>query len=365
MTMKNKQIVQFVLGAIGLIFLFWLFWQMRQVFVYFAISIVVALMGRPLMKVLERVKIKGRKIPTWVNSMVVLATFLFFIVLIIRFLTPILTSQMEIIAAINMEELFNAFEGPLASFEQTLKELNIKGIDRQTIQDQLTSYMDFTVVSDFFATLVSGLGAALIGFMSVLFITFFLLKDQQIVNNIIDSVTPDKYLESIHKIITDTRELLSRYFLGVVLQISIIATIVGAGLSIVGIPNAILIGILAGVFNIIPYLGPIIGTIFGLTLSLLSNVNTQMDASMAPLIAQVMLVFAIAQVTDNFVLQPVIFSKSVHAHPLEIFLVIMTAGMVVGVVGMILAVPTYTFLRIVAKEFFQGYKVVQGLTKDL
>jgi predicted PurR-regulated permease PerM len=365
MTLKNKQIIQFILGLLGVIFLFWLFWQVKQVVGYFAIAVVLALMGRPLMSLLERIKVKDRSLPAWLNSLLVLSTFIFVIIFIIRFLTPVLSSQIHIIASINISELFSTFDGPLSSMEQTMRDLNIEGFNRSTIEEQLTSFVNFSAIGDFFTSMISGLGSLLIGLMSILFISFFLLKDQKIVNNIINSVTPDQYLKSVHKIISDTRVLLSRYFLGVVLQISIIATIIGIGLSIVGIPNAILIGILAGVFNIIPYLGPIIGTAFGLTLSLLSRVNENLDSSMAPLIASVLLVFAIAQVLDNFLLQPIIFSKSVKAHPLEIFVVIMIAGMVVGVVGMILAVPTYTFLRIVAKEFFQGYKVVQGLTKGL
>ena len=80
---------------------------------------------------------------------------------------------------------------------------------------------------------------------------------------------------------------------------------------------------------------------------------------------QALSVFVVAQMIDNFVLQPTIFSKSVKAHPLEIFLVILSAGSLGGIVGMILAIPLYSFLRIVAKEFFNGYKVVQGLTKNI
>lgn len=361
----SKQLIRFILGAIALVFFIWLFWQVRTVFSYFAISVVIALMGRPLMKVLERLTIRNKHLPSWLNALVVMITFLFVIFVIIRFLTPILSTQLQIIASLNVRDLLGAFQEPISDIENALLKLNIKTVNQEMIEYEIAKLLDFSTVSNYFASVLSGIGSLIVGFMSVMFITFFLLKDQGIVNNIIDSVTPDKYLSSVYKIITDTRELLSRYFLGVALQITIIATIVGVGLSIVGVRNAILIGIMAGVINIVPYLGPIIGAIFGVTLSLLSNVHAQIDVSMTPTVLKILLVFAIAQVTDNFVLQPVIFSKSVKAHPLEIFFVIMIAGMLVGIVGMILAVPTYTFLRIVAKEFFQGYKVVQGLTKDL
>ena len=170
---------------------------------------------------------------------------------------------------------------------------------------------------------------------------------------------------SVHKVLMHTKNLLSRYFIGIAIQISIIATIVSVGLTIVGIENAILIGLLAGVINIIPYLGPIIGGTIGVTIAVMSNLDLELQTQLLPLILKVFAVFATAQLTDNFVLQPLIFSKSVKAHPLEIFFVILIAGSLAGIVGMVLAVPTYTFLRIVGKEFFHGYKIVQGLTKDL
>lgn len=363
--MENKQIIRLVAGALALVFIGWLFWQIRTIFSYFAIAVVLALMGRPLMKLMEKIKVKGRHTPSWFNAMVVMITFITLIVLVIRFVTPILSEQLQIIASLNVNELLLAFEGPLTDIENALKKLNITNVNQEVIRQEIANLFDFSMVGSYFSSILSGISTFIIGLMSVLFITFFLLKDQQIVTNIIDTVTPDRYLVSVHKIIADTRELLTRYFLGIALQVSIITTIVGVGLTIIGIPNALLIGITAGIINIIPYIGPIIGGVFGVTLGLLSNAHAQIDANMVPMVLEILTVFSIAQLTDNFVLQPVIFSKSVKAHPLEIFVVIMIAGMLMGVVGMILAVPTYTFLRIVAKEFFQGYKVVQGLTKDL
>ncbi|MCB0734960.1 MAG: AI-2E family transporter [Flavobacteriales bacterium] len=362
---RNRQIIRFLLGLLGVLLLGWIFWQIRQVVIYFAVATVLALMGRPLMKLLDRIRIKNWRMPVWLSALTVLVTFIFVTVLIFQFLIPVLVDQIQIIASIDVDSLMGAFDEQITAIERTLYKMNITDVNRESIEKKISENLDFSMLGDVVTSMLNGLGSLLIAVMSILFITFFLLKDQGIVNNIIDSMTPDRYLEKVHSIITDTRKLLSRYFLGVALQVSIIATIIGVGLSIVGVPNAILIGILAGVFNIIPYLGPIIGGVLGLTLSVLSNVHAEVDANMLPLILEVLAVFATAQLTDNFVLQPLIFSKSVKAHPLEIFVVIMSAGMISGVIGMILAVPTYTFLRIVAREFFQGYKVVQGLTKDL
>ncbi|MFT7590467.1 MAG: putative PurR-regulated permease PerM [bacterium] len=363
--MKTNQIVRFALGIAGLVLLIWFSWQVKQVFIYFALSIVLALMGRPLMSALTRVKVKSKTVPDWLSAMAVIAAYLFLLTLFFKFLIPVLASQIDIIVNLDVELLMGEFNGPITALESWFKDMNINGMNREAIQEQIVSNLNFDRVSKAFENIMSGLGGILIGFMSVLFITFFLLKDKEIVNNIVDTLTPDKYLKSIHNILSDTKDLLTRYFIGVAIQVSIITAIVSIGLSIFNVPNALLIGFIAGLINIIPYIGPLIGATFGISLSLLSHVHMQLPGELAPLILKILTVFGVAQLTDNFLLQPLIFSKSVKAHPLEIFVVIMASGMIAGVVGMILAVPTYTFLRIVAKEFFQGYKVVQGLTKDL
>lgn len=363
--MKTNQLVRYLLGILGLLFLAWFFWQVKQVVIYFVISVVLALIGRPLVRLLRKVKIKDKELPDWLTALTVLTSYIFVVSLFFKFLIPVLAEQIDIIVNLDVEKLLNEFEGPISQLENWFQGLNIKGVNKEEIQAQLAKYVDFSHLADVIDGVMSGLGSVLIGFMSVLFITFFLLKDNMIVNRMVDAVTPDKYLKSIHKILSDTKDLLTRYFIGVFIQVSIITALVSIGLSIFSIPNALLIGFVAGLINIIPYLGPIIGATFGLALSLLSFQHMQLDGDIGTLVLKILAVFATAQMTDNFVLQPLIFSKSVKAHPLEIFVVIMSAGMLAGVVGMILAVPIYTFLRIVAKEFFQGYKVVQGLTKSL
>ena len=84
-----------------------------------------------------------------------------------------------------------------------------------------------------------------------------------------------------------------------------------------------------------------------------------------PQLIYMAIVFAITQLIDNIVLQPLIYGNSVHAHPLEIFLVILLAGSMAGIPGMILAIPGYTVLRVILREFFNKYKLVETLTKNL
>ena len=135
------------------------------------------------------------------------------------------------------------------------------------------------------------------------------------------------------------------------------------GLKIAGFHNTIVIGFFAGLINVIPYLGPIIGLSFGLLLGMAQTIsNTSMELGSAFLI--IIGVFGVVQLLDNFVTQPVVFSTSIRAHPLEIFLVISFAASMAGISGMIVAVPVYSVVRLLAAEFLSHLKFVRWLTQN-
>jgi predicted PurR-regulated permease PerM len=100
-------------------------------------------------------------------------------------------------------------------------------------------------------------------------------------------------------------------------------------------------------------------------LTMLNNLGNDFQTEILPVTIYVLIGFWIVQLIDNNVSQPVIFSKSVSSHPLEIFLVILIAGFLSGILGMIIAVPLYTILKVIGKEFFPENKVIQLLTKDI
>jgi predicted PurR-regulated permease PerM len=117
--------------------------------------------------------------------------------------------------------------------------------------------------------------------------------------------------------------------------------------------------------NVIPYLGPVFGISIGLLLGIANSMELEFYTELLPRILYMAMVFVVYQIIDNMFFQPFIFGTSVKAHPLEIFLVIIIGGSLAGVVGLILAVPAYTVIRVFAKEFFDEYKVVQKITERL
>jgi predicted PurR-regulated permease PerM len=142
-------------------------------------------------------------------------------------------------------------------------------------------------------------------------------------------------------------------------------SLIAIGLWIFGVKNALLIGFFGGIMNIIPYLGPIIGSVIGLMLGVTSTLAAGSYNELLPVTFKLAGVFIVVNLIDNNILVPVIYSKSVKSHPLEIFLVIIIGGGIAGLLGMLLAVPVYTLLRVIAKEFFQQFRVVKKLTETI
>ena len=129
--------------------------------------------------------------------------------------------------------------------------------------------------------------------------------------------------------------------------------------------KALVIGLIVGLMNVIPYIGPLLGALFGIVIGIATNLHLDFYSEILPLTGLMAIVFLTVQVIDNILFQPLIYSTSVKAHPLEIFLVIMMAGSLAGIVGMVLAIPVYTIFRVVAKEFLNNFRIVKNLTKNI
>ena len=203
-------------------------------------------------------------------------------------------------------------------------------------------YFNPSIIPSIFSSFVGFFGNILVAIMSILFIAFFFLKEQGLFNNMITSILPNKYEGQTFTAINQSSKLLIRYFVGVVVQIMIITIFVSLALSILGVKNALLIGFFAALMNIIPYIGPILGASFAVLITLSSNLALPFYDEMLPLLFKVMGVFMVMQLLDNFILQPNIFSKSVKAHPLEIFIVVLMGAKIGGIIGMVVL---FQFIR--------------------
>ena len=236
---------------------------------------------------------------------------------------------------------------------QMLKEANI------------TSKINFNIIPNFLNAILGTISSFGMGLASVLFITFFFLKDRSMFLRGAKKLIPNSHEVQVLHSIEKINHLLSRYFIGLLLQLFIVFILYLIVLLIFGIPNAIVIAFLCAILNIIPYIGPLIASVLAAILTMISNLGSDFQSDILPTTIYVLIGFWIVQIIDNNLSQPIIFSKSVSSHPLEIFLVILIAGFLFGILGMIVAVPLYTIMKVIGKEFFPENKIIQLLTKDL
>jgi predicted PurR-regulated permease PerM len=343
---------------VGLILFF--FYKIQSVLIYIVVSFILTLIGNHILDFFKK-RLKFNHI------FATIATLFIFILIIFGFImmfVPLILSQGQNLSLLNTTEiernivqLINQISMFLESHQidsaQVLKEANI------------TSKINFNFIPNLLNTVLNTISSLGVGLGSVLFITFFFLKDRLIfivgAKKLIEDNHEDQILNSLEKI----NHLLSRYFIGLLLQLFIVFLLYLIVLIIFGVPNAIVIAFLCAILNIIPYIGPLIASFLAAILTMLSNLGSDFQSEILPTTIYVLIGFWIVQLIDNNISQPFIFSKSVSSHPLEIFLVILIAGFLFGILGMIVAVPLYTIIKVIGKEFFPENKIIMLLTKDI
>ncbi len=359
-----------VLLFIGGIFIIFLIWYFSAIVTYVLISVVLSFIGRPLVRWLTTIHYKKIRITKGLAAFLALSVLWVVFVLFFRFIIPLLISEVETLSQIDLKALINSIEEPISRLLE-LAGSNPLSLENKTFMDvlteQLTSEIDVSQLSNIFGFVAGTLGELLIAFFSVSFITFFFLRDKNMFREGVLLIVPTEMEAKVAHVMDSISYLLRRYFIGLLFEVFMVMLLDTIGLTIVGIGfnHAVIIGLFCGMFNVIPYLGPWMGAAVGLLIGTALNINVDFMSQTLPLLGLMAIVFASVQVIDNVLFQPLIYSSSVKAHPLEIFLVIMAAGSMAGILGMILAIPVYTILRVVAKEFFDNLKLVRKLTENL
>lgn len=363
---RTRKILFFV-GAVILLFFIWYF---SAIVTYILISVVLAFIGRPIVGWLNKFRIGRFRIPDTVSSLITLVIIWTFFIGLFSFLIPLLIKEFSILSTIDFDSVFAQLQEPISKIIRFTHRETVT-IDNQSffeiIIDQLAEKLNLTGISNTVGRIVGILGETVITFFSVSFITFFFLKEEKMFREGILLLVPSDYEEKTGKILDSVSTLLRRYFIGLVFEVFMVGLLVTVGLTVVGLQfqHSVVIGLFCGLFNVIPYLGPWIGAIVGLIIGAAVNIHMDFTTYTMPLLGYMTIVFLTVQLIDNILFQPLIYSSSVKAHPLEIFLVILAAGSLAGILGMILAIPVYTILRVIAREFFENMKLVRQITKNL
>lgn len=344
--------------VIGLILFF--LYQISAVITYLVVSIILTMIGKPILNFFKK-RLKFNHIVATVT------TILIFVLVILGFIlmfVPLVSSQGQNLSLLNTAAIEKNITELVNQIKVFLESHNIDS-SKAFKEADITSKLNFNFIPNFLNSILGTISNFGMGLGSVLFISFFFLKDRVLFLKGAKELIPDSHEEKILNSFNKINDLLSRYFIGLLLQLFIVFVLYLIVLIIFGIPNALIIAFLCAVLNVIPYIGPLIASVLAALLTMLSNLGSDFQTEILPTTIYVLIGFWIVQIVDNNVSQPIIFSKSVSSHPLEIFLVILIAGFLSGILGMIIAVPLYTIFKVIGKEFFPENKVIQLLTKNI
>ena len=363
------RLARYLIGAGTIAILAWLCWYFKSVLVYIIAAFVVSLVGQPVMRLLRKVTVKGKAAPDWLLAILTIFFILGVLIFIVTQAIPVVTNIVRDAAVLNSGA---ASGNPLDRINDWIVGLfpglgpDFNVID--VLMDKLKEVTNVTNVTAVISSVTSFVTSFAVGLFSIVFISFFFVRDETLFRKIVSALVPDRMEGKIAKSLADIEGLLSRYFVGLLIEMTGVALLDFLGLWIIarlGFSNALGIAFIAGILNVIPYVGPLIGEAVGVILAVILKYGTGVGLPVNIWVfALIVLAIMLAtQLVDNFVYQPLIYSTSIKASPLEIFIVILLAGHIGGVVGMLVAIPAYTVIRVIATRFFPDVKVVKRLMK--
>ena len=374
--MENERSVdtlaRYIIKIGGLAIIAALCWFLRDILIYIVVAFVVSLIGQPIKRLLKKITIGGKSAPDALLTLLTLAIIFSALLLVVKQIIPITAgivrdaslmnasgaiSQRTILEKVN-EWIISIFPWVGADFDAT-----------EMLMDKLSSVFSMSSIGGILGSFASVLVNLFVGAFATLFISFFFIKDETLFRRIVRALVPDAIEERVDKTIHDIERLLSRYFVGIIIEVFGVMLLDFLGLWLIvriGVNSAIGIAFIAGILNVIPYVGPFIGEVLGVVLCVILKYGAGVGLNV-PIWAFAIIVFAVmlaTQMVDSMIYQPVIYSTSIKAHPLEIFIVLLFAGGIGGALGLLVAIPSYTVVRVVASRFFSEFKPVKRLIPE-
>jgi putative permease len=347
-----KKVITSILWIAGGCVLLYLLYLISEVIVIFILSILLAFVFQPFVIMLEK---KGLHRVTAIIA--AFASTGIILYLAFSFLVPSLYSQMDqfalMLQTIPIHERILTIEKEIHNFLPffTLGELS----------KRFEVFISSGIVSSFdkLTPILSSIISLVILVFIVPFITFFILKDSKIIMRGMLEIVPNKYFELSYWIMKKVAIQLGRYVRGWIFDAAFVGIACGLGYYIIGIKNALPLGLISGLGHLVPYFGPVIGGVPAIVISVIQYG----DFSHVP---SIILMILIVYIIDNGLVQPYVFSKSVNMHPLIIILLILIGSQLFGVIGMLLAIPTATVLKTLVSETYfalKNYKIAKFKTQ--
>lgn len=340
-----------------------LLWYFSSIVICVILAAVLSIIGSPLVELLDKIKIGKIRFPHALSVIITMLLILAVVLGMFAIFIPLIVSEVQLISTIDGAKLSQYYHDEMASLQSVINEYGLmkRGMTiEKSIKDSVLKFFDLTLFSNIITSVISFTGTFFFNLFTISFLSFFFLRDPMMLARGILLITPKQYEEQIKNIMMESKKLLSRYMIGLILQIMANITTYSLALYIVGAPDPLVIGFVTGVIIIIPYIGGIISMILGVLIGITGMVAVGGYDLIVPMAIKIVAAMFIVQTIDNNVFAPLIQGRSVKAHPVEVFLVVIAAGSIGGILGMVVAVPAYGLVKIVVNEFRTRFKATDS-----
>ena len=298
----------------------------------------------------------NKKVPKGIAILLVMVGVIVIFIMIITSLVPIiqkqlldLVSQLPYYYHIISEQVEKFMQtGFFETIQEQFNKINTDFI--QSITERLNGILNFTFSG--IGSVVGIIGDIVITIMTMPVILYYLLKDGNKVIPFVTRMFPTRSQHKISVMLNEMNQQVSSYIRGQITVAICVGFTYIIGYTLIGLPYGVTIGMIAGLLTIIPYLGSIIGLTPALIIGFVTNPT---------LALHVFLVFVIEQLIESRVLQPLILGSSLKMHPVTILIILLAAGKMFGLVGLLIAVPVYAVVKVFITHFFAWYKEYSGL----
>ncbi len=335
--------IKFIIALIFLAAVVWLVMALSSTITIIIIAALIAYILDPLATFLEY-KGLSRTMATTVLFLAIAAI----IAAIFSFLIPPLIYEIQLIErSISSGEAVRFFTKIEAAITEKIPFVDVSSMN---LQDSFSKAL--SSISSSFFSIIGSVVSVITTLVIIPFAVFFLLKDGQELKKAFISLVPNRYFEMVLSMLHKIDEQLGGYLRGQFFDALIIGILSTFALWLLDVPYFLLIGIFAGLANMIPYVGPLAGAVTALVVVLVNDGSNQQ-------LIFVLLAFVIIQLIDNVLVQPLVVARTVNLHPLVVIFAVIIGGQFFGILGMLLAVPSAGIIKVLGSQLYQGFRKYQ------
>lgn len=335
---KDKRLNFIISLAIGLVVLFYVLSKLKWLFIYFSFALMLAYFFDPLYRYLIH-----KKVPKILAIIVVFGIIIALLILTIVFLIPSMINQLNILYKEipnfieNYQNLILSIKPQLSKF---INPADVEILLKESLSELQKGVLGFSqTIIIYLSNIVSSIT---FGIVIIPLILFYLMRDLVIFKENLYIFVSRENKKEFKEVLEEIDRIVSGFIRGRIIVCFIVGTLIGIGLYFLNLKFALIIGIVSGIFNFIPYLGPIVGVVLALIFALGQPWWT---------LLMIVVLFVLVNQLEAIYLNPNILGKGLGLHPLTVILSILICGQLLGILGVLVAVPLAAILKVLAIRY--------------